>query len=74
MLENRLYGKWGAYDAVKMSGLPVGIQLVGRKWQEEKVIEMMKVVDDALGKSRGFGPSAWSRWVSDTGAKAADMV
>lgn len=59
MLEKRLYGKGGAYDADKMRGLPIGIQIVGRRWQEEKVIEMMKVVDGALGPSRGFGPSSW---------------
>lgn len=46
------------YDVKKMEGLPVGVQVVGRKWEEEKVIEMMKVVDSALGP-RGFGPGAW---------------
>ena len=36
------------YNADAMEGLPVGIQLIGRKWEDEKVIEMMKVVDGAL--------------------------
>lgn len=56
-----LYGtKWG-YDANAMEGLPVGIQLVGKKWEDEKVVEMMKVVDAALGE-RGFGPDGWEKW------------
>ena len=56
-----LYGtKWG-YDANVMEGLPVGIQLVGKKWEDEKVVEMMKVVDAALGE-RGFGPDGWEKW------------
>jgi Asp-tRNA(Asn)/Glu-tRNA(Gln) amidotransferase A subunit family amidase len=37
-----------------MKGLPVGVQLVGNKWEDEKVIAMMRVLDDALG-ARGFG-------------------
>ena len=45
------------YDAEAMKGLPVSVQIVGKKWEEEKVIEMMKVVDAALGE-RGFGPGA----------------
>ncbi|KAI0629270.1 amidase signature enzyme [Trametes polyzona] len=48
----------GFYDAEKMAGLPVGVQVVGRRWEEEKVLEMMRVVDDALGP-RDFGPGTW---------------
>ncbi len=67
VLEGLLYGKpdergvgrGGFYDAEKMAGLPVGVQVVGRRWEEEKVVEMMKVLDRALGP-RGFGPLAWS--------------
>jgi hypothetical protein len=60
-IDKSLYGgKWG-YDADAMEGLPVGIQLVGRRWEDEKVIEMMKVVDAALGE-RGFGPDGWEKW------------
>ena len=51
-------GRGGFYDADKMAGIPVGVQVVGRKWAEERVIEMMKVVDAALGP-RAFGPLAW---------------
>lgn len=48
-----------AYDPVAMEGIPVGVQVVGKPWDDEKVIEMMKVVDSALG-SRGLGPGAWA--------------
>ena len=60
LMEYLLYNKtgWSVYDAKKMAGLPVGVQVVGKKWEEEKVIEMMKVVDKALGK-RKFGPGQW---------------
>jgi hypothetical protein len=30
-------------------------QVVGRKWEDEKVLAMMAVIDDVLGE-RGFGP------------------
>ena len=66
ILERLLYGwadrnghGWGGYyNPVKMSGIPVGVQVVGRPWEEEKVVEMMKVVDHALGP-RDFGPFCW---------------
>jgi Asp-tRNA(Asn)/Glu-tRNA(Gln) amidotransferase A subunit family amidase len=52
------YGDHSVYNAKRMAGLPVGIQIAGRKWNEEKVIAMMKVVDTALGP-RSFGPGSW---------------
>ncbi|KAI5475444.1 amidase family protein [Pseudohyphozyma bogoriensis] len=56
LVEKRVYGNGkGVYDPVAMKGLPVGIQLVGEYMEDEKVLKMMKVVDDALGP-RGFGP------------------
>lgn len=36
----------------------IGVQIVGRNWEDEKVIAIMHVVDKALGP-RGFGPRAW---------------
>ncbi|KAG8996647.1 hypothetical protein FRB94_008144 [Tulasnella sp. JGI-2019a] len=51
-------GKKPAYDATAMHGIPIGVQIVGKPWEDEKVIEMMKVVDVALGK-RDFGPGVW---------------
>ncbi|KAJ7445802.1 amidase [Mycena galericulata] len=60
MVESALYlGKKPIYDPVAMKGMPVGVQVVGRKWEDEKVLAMMHVVDSALGKDRGFGPGNW---------------
>ena len=50
---NRLGG--GVYSSQTMAGLPVGVQVVGPQLCEEKVLQLMRVVDDALGP-RGFGP------------------
>lgn len=59
VLEHMLYrGTKPIYDVDKMAGLPIGVQVIGRKWEDEKVVEMMKVVDAALGK-RTFGPGSW---------------
>ena len=46
-----------------MKEMPVNIQIVGRKWEEEKVLAMMDIVDSALGKERGFGPGAWDQYM-----------
>jgi hypothetical protein len=60
VLEGLLYGgKAPAYDVHTLRGMPVGIQVAGRRWEEEKVVEMMKVVERALGE-RGFGPGSLS--------------
>lgn len=37
-----------AYDAGKMHGLPVGVQVVTKPYAEEKAIGIMRLVDDAL--------------------------
>lgn len=36
------------YNAEKMHGLPLGVQIVGRKMEEEKVLAGMKIVEQAL--------------------------
>ncbi|PYI05660.1 amidase signature enzyme [Aspergillus sclerotiicarbonarius CBS 121057] len=41
-------GAWKHYDAVKMAGLPTAVQVVGRRWQEEKVLGYMATVEAAL--------------------------
>ncbi|KAF8970071.1 amidase signature domain-containing protein [Flammula alnicola] len=41
-------GAYSAYDAEKMHGLPLGVQVVGRRLEEEKVLEGMQVIEDAL--------------------------
>jgi len=35
-----------------MHGLPVGVQIVGRRLEEEKVLAIMKRVEDALGEQK----------------------
>lgn len=50
ILNGRVYnGPDPAYDATKMHGLPVGVQIVGRSFEEEKVLAVMKIVEDAMG-------------------------
>ena len=41
-------GAYSVYDAQKMHGLPLGVQIVGRRLEEEKVLEGMKVAEAAL--------------------------
>jgi Asp-tRNA(Asn)/Glu-tRNA(Gln) amidotransferase A subunit family amidase len=36
-----------------MAGLPVGVQVVGRRLQEEKVLAIMERCEDALDKHGG---------------------
>jgi len=45
-------GAYKHYDAEKMAGLPVAVQIVGRRLEEEKVLAVMKRLEDAL-ESRG---------------------
>jgi Asp-tRNA(Asn)/Glu-tRNA(Gln) amidotransferase A subunit family amidase len=62
LLESGLFTwKNALYNPEEMKGMPVGIQIAGRKWEEEKLLAMMRVVDEALGKDRGFGPGSWDR-------------
>ncbi|KAG1738410.1 amidase signature domain-containing protein [Suillus paluster] len=59
VFDSRMYlGKKPVYDPKAMEGMPVGVQIVGKKWEDEKVLAMMHVVDEALGP-RGFGPGSW---------------
>lgn len=46
-------GAYKHYDADKMAGLPVGVQVVGRRLEEEKVLAVMQRVEDALDKHGG---------------------
>ncbi|KAI5859546.1 amidase [Durotheca rogersii] len=45
-------GAYKLYDAEAMHGLPVAIQVVGRRLEEEKVLAIMKRVEDALGDDK----------------------
>ena len=60
IVENGLYrGKKPLYNPESLKGMPVGVQIVAKKWEEEKVLAMMDIADRALGE-RGFGPGAWN--------------
>ncbi|KAG8798930.1 hypothetical protein FRC17_007284 [Serendipita sp. 399] len=59
ILGTGLYGPGGIYNVEKMKGLPVGIQVVGRHWEDEKVLAIMDVIDKAL-PPRNFGPGSWT--------------
>ncbi len=45
-------GAYKHYDAERMHGLPVGVQVVGRRLEEEKVLAIMKRIEDALGEEK----------------------
>jgi len=54
ILEGRTYGcptkdGGGAYDADAMDDLPVGVQVVGKPWEEERVLGLMKVLEGLVG-------------------------
>ncbi len=46
-------GAYKHYDADKMHGLPVAIQVVGQRLQEEKVLAVMERIEEALEKQGG---------------------
>ena len=48
---------YSAYDAEGMHGLPLGVQIIGKRLEEERVLEGMKIVQDAL-KQQGIVFSA----------------
>ncbi|KAJ7739063.1 amidase [Mycena maculata] len=71
MAENKLYfkGKTPLYDPVAMDGMPIVVQIVGKIWEGEKVLAMMRIVDEALGKARGFGPGSWEERLQNRGRR-----
>lgn len=46
-------GAYKHYDAEKMHRLPVTVQVVGRRLEEEKVLACMQRIEDALDKHNG---------------------
>jgi Asp-tRNA(Asn)/Glu-tRNA(Gln) amidotransferase A subunit family amidase len=42
-------GAYKHYDATAMHGLPVAVQIVGQRLEEEKVLAIMHRIEDALG-------------------------
>ncbi|KAJ7693428.1 amidase [Mycena rosella] len=69
MCESELYskGKKPLYDPVAMDGMPMGVQIIGKLWEDEKVLAIMRVVDAALGKERGFAPGSWEQRLKNRG-------
>jgi hypothetical protein len=50
ILEKRVYGGTDpAYDADRMHGLPVGVQVVGPAWEEERVLGVMRLLENLVG-------------------------
>ncbi|KAL5611687.1 hypothetical protein BROUX41_000735 [Berkeleyomyces rouxiae] len=45
-------GAYQLYDATAMHGLPVGVQIVGKRLEEEKVLAAMQLVEEALGDDK----------------------
>ena len=45
-------GAYKHYDATAMHGLPVGVQIVGRRLEEEKVLSIMTRVEESLGAQK----------------------
>ena len=46
-------GAYEHYDADKMHGLPVAVQVVGRRLEEEKVLAFMERVEQTMEKVGG---------------------
>ena len=46
-------GAWKYYNAEDMHGLPVGVQVVGQRLEEEQVLVGMQRIERALG-NRAF--------------------
>ena len=46
-------GAYRHYDAEKMHGLPVAVQVVGQRLQEEKVLAIMERIEEALVETGG---------------------
>jgi Asp-tRNA(Asn)/Glu-tRNA(Gln) amidotransferase A subunit family amidase len=45
------YGNWNLYDAEKVDGYPVNLQIIGKKLEEEKVLGAATIVEK-IWKSR----------------------
>lgn len=41
---------WSLYDSEAMDGHPIGLQIVGRRFDEEKVLGVAKVLEALMGK------------------------
>ncbi|TFK25631.1 amidase [Coprinopsis marcescibilis] len=59
------------YDPERSKGMPIDVQIIGKKWEEEKLLAVMKLADEALGP-RGFGPGSWELHKAEVSEKPAD--
>jgi amidase len=41
---------WSLYDPQTMDGHPIGLQIVGRRFEEEKVLGACKAIEAAMGR------------------------
>ena len=46
-------GAYKHYNADRMHGLPVAVQIVGQRLQEEKVLTVMRRIEDVLERNGG---------------------
>ena len=61
LFENGVFkGEKRLYDPESLEGMPVCVQVVCKKWEEEKLLRVMSLIDETLGE-RGFGPGAVDR-------------
>jgi Asp-tRNA(Asn)/Glu-tRNA(Gln) amidotransferase A subunit family amidase len=51
-LNGAAQGAYKLYNADEMHGLPVGVQVIGQRLEEEKVLALMKRVEEALGSDK----------------------
>jgi Asp-tRNA(Asn)/Glu-tRNA(Gln) amidotransferase A subunit family amidase len=45
-------GAYKLYDATAMHGLPVAVQVMGQRLEEEKVLAIMQRIENALGDDK----------------------
>jgi len=45
-------GAYKHYNATAMHGLPVGVQVIGQRLEEEKVLAVMERIESALGDDK----------------------
>lgn len=57
--------------------MPVNIQVIGKRWEEERILGVMRVVEGAFERSpreRGFGPGSWGTRMAGAGVPAGGKV
>ena len=57
-------GAYQVYNAEKMHGLPLGVQVVGGRLEEEKVLEGMQIIEAALHEQGSAFVNKVNFWIS----------